>query len=247
MTKNIKNMKKIVIFLIFISNMINCKKKDIETPEQINANRFEACFKDKELPVLPKKDMYIEGEIDGRFFSISENADLSLECSVNSFYQLGYKAGYANPREWQGNGFDVFTFGEKPQFSYGLSIGFPAFQGDSIAYLKYFEQFQKGKTFTFLNFINKDPTPTDFTKLGTISFSFTIFGGCSEAFAQNVMTSSSVEDQTGSYCKVADVKEYKLANGQIFRRDVTIEFDVKIGGRSVPLKRIKNGRFVFSY
>jgi hypothetical protein len=240
-------MKKIIILLVFTSSLFSCKKKDVETSEQTNANRFEACFKDKELPVLPKKDMYIEGEIDGKSFSISESADLSIECSISSFYELGYNTKFASTREWQGNGFGVFTWGDKPEFSYALNVGFPSFQGDSIAYLKYFEQFQKGKTFNFLNYVNKDPTPFDFTRLGYISFSFTIFSGCSGNISPNVMTSHQVEDQAGSYCRIADVKEYKSANGKIFRRDVTMEFDVKIGGKAAPLKRIKNGRLVFSY
>jgi hypothetical protein len=203
-------MKKILILFILIPTLFSCKKKEVETPEQTNASKFEECFKGKEFPQIPKKEMYIEGEFDGRYFSISESPDLSLACSIYSFYELGYSKKYANPLEWQGNGFDAFTWGDKPQFQYQISVRFPAFQGDSIAYTKYFEQFQKGKVFRFINNIN--PSISNSTELGTIDFAFTIFGGCSDSFTQNVMQSSVVENQTGSYCRVTDVKEYQQAD-----------------------------------
>ena len=88
---------------------------------------------------------------------------------------------------------------------------------------------------------------TAYAELGTVTFSLGLFG-CSEPLSLgNSMSSAIIEDQAGSYFRVADVKEYKSVTGQIYKRDVTIEYEVKIGGRSVPQKRIKNGHLFFSY
>ncbi len=240
-------MKNIILFLLLLFSFLDCRKKNIETTEQTNAQIFETCLKSKEFPNLPKGNIYLEGEIDNKYFCISENTDFGVSCSLQTFYQGGYKAKYADARNWEGNGFDVTNFSSKSQYQYTFLIGLPSFQGDSLAYIRYFDQFQKGKTFRFLK-VDDKTTISAYAETGIVTFSLGIVSGCAEDLTLgNSMTSSNVGDQTGSYFRVSDVKEYKSANGQIFKRDVSIEYDVKIGGTSVPLKRIKNGHLFFSY
>lgn len=240
-------MKNIILLLLFIFSILSCKKKNIEIPGQTNAQIFETCLKGKEFPNLPKGNIYLDGEIDNKYFCISENTDFGVSCSLQTFYQGGYKAQYADTRNWEGNGFDVTNFSNKNEYQYTFLIGLPSFQGDSLAYIRYFDQFQKGKTFRFLKIDDKTSIST-YAEIGSVTFSLGIVSGCTETLTLgNSMTSSNVDDQTGSYFRIADVKEYKSTSGQVFKRDITIEYDVKIGGKSVPQKRIKNGHLFFSY
>ena len=121
-------------------------------------------------------------------------------------------------------------------------VNFQSFQGDSLAYLNYFEQFKKGKTFQFIN----SPEIKNVVKPESVEIVFHVFQ-CSQSFSiPNRVSSASDIDQTGSYFRVVDVKEYK-SGGQVYKRDVTMEFDVKLGIRGTSLSRIKNGRLFFSY
>jgi hypothetical protein len=241
-------MKNIVFVSIIIVLLVSCKKKNIESSEQIqNAQALEACFKGKELPVIPKKDLYIEGEIDGKYFSFSPNENFGIRNTLKNFHAMGYNPQYANKTEWQGNGFAVYpiytdSVKSKDQFNYYIEIGYQAFQGDSLAYLQFFNQFENGKNFTFRNAYGVKEA----TKPQIVDMSMPLFGCSDPVNGGNTFNSIDV-DQIGSYFRVADVKNYQSASGEIYKRDVTIEFDVKLGGGALTTKRIKNGRIFFSY
>lgn len=228
--------------------LLSCKKKDIESSEQIqNAQALEACFKSKEFPNIPKNDLYIEGEIDGKYFSFSQNENFGVRSTLKNFLALGYNPNYAKTTEWQGNGIAVYpiftdTAKTKEQFNYYIEIGFQAFQGDSLAYLQFFNQFAKGKNFIFRNAygVKEASTPQ------IVDISMPIFGCLDPINGGNTFNSIDV-DQTGSYFRVSDVRNYQSASGEVYKRDVTIEFDVKLGGGALKTKRIKNGRLFFSY
>jgi hypothetical protein len=241
-------MKNIIFVSLIMVFLLGCKKKNIESSEQIqNAQALEACFKGKEFPTIPKKDLYIEGEIDGKYFSFSRNENFGVRSTLKNFLALGYNPAYAKTTEWQGNGFAVYpiypdTVKNKDQFYYYIEVGYQAFQGDSLAYLQFFNQFEKGKNFRYRNATGVEEA----TKPQIVDIRLALFGCSDPINGGNTLTSIDVE-QTGSYFRVADVKNYQSASGEIYKRDVTIEFDVKLGGGEVTPKRIKNGRIFFSY
>jgi hypothetical protein len=227
-----------IIFLLFFVFFFSCRKKNIETPEQTAFANLLACVNSKDYPVMPKTDIYMEGEMDGKYFSISNSGHLGVRNTLRSFFALGYRTEYANTKEFQGNGFAVYSLDTLGKYLYDIQFGFQNFQGDSSAYIQYFDQFQKGKNFHF----RKEQTIKEITEPYSIDATFSVYG-CDKPIA-NALTSYNV-DQTNSYFRIADVKEYKSANGVVFKRDVTIEFDVNFGPNNI--KRIKNGRLFFSY
>jgi hypothetical protein len=236
-------MKKITFVLCLVATLISCKKH-VETPERTATALLMACVNDKELPNMPKGSTYIEGELNDKYFSISNNPHFNVHCSLQNFLGAGYQKTYTNLSEATGNGFIVSPVDTMSTLNYLLQVSFPTFQGDSIAYLNYFSQFQKGKEFRFRK-------ETGLIKDGlvpeTVEIIFHVFQ-CSQTFSiPNRLSSASDIDQTGSYFRVADVKEYKTVNGQVYKRDVTMEFDVKLGNQGTSLSRIKNGRLFFSY
>lgn len=240
-------MKNLVVILLATSTFWSCKKH-IETPESealTTSKAVKACFIAKDLPNLSKNDIWIEGEIDGKAFSISPNKNMSVRNTLANFLGAGYKKDYARTYEWQGNGLTVYPIVDsvdtKALYDFYINVNYPTFQGDSLAYLQYFNQFQKGKTFKF----RKGETPLAQAESGTVEINVLVGIGCTPSATNGKGISSSAADQTDSYFRVADVKEYKSVNGQIYRRDVTMEFDVKIGYGEVL--RIKNGRLFFSY
>ena len=213
-----------------------------------SAEALDACFKGKDLPNISKKEIYVEGEIDGKYFSISKNENFDVRSSLKNFFALGYNSAYSTTTDWQGNGFSVYPVVSdsttKDQNNFYLDIGFSAFQGDSLAYIQYFEQFQKGKSFKFRN---NDYNVKSATELQAVDITIAVFGCSSSAPITKGNGYSSMEsEQNGSYFRVADVKNYLSTSGQIYKRDVTIEFDIKLAG-GVTTKRIKNGRLFFSY
>jgi hypothetical protein len=247
-------MKNIILLALFFATFFSCKK--VETPEEAQSHIFEECFNDKKFPNLPKDIAFIEGELEGIPFSISKTDKTNIFNSVSSFFSQGYKPAYLNQTEWQGSGISYVSYNADFEREYELNVSFQAFKGNVIAYSKYFEQFQKGKTFEFIPF-NDKTILQDISKTGVVSFTLSIQGCANDvvdnsgiiksASFSNIITSQNFKDQSSSYCRVADVKEYKDANGKIYKRDVTIEFDVKLGGANFPTKRIKNGRILFSF
>jgi hypothetical protein len=247
-------MKNIILLALFIATLFSCKK--IETPEEAQFRIFEECFNDKIFPNLPKDSAFIEGELDGIPFSISKTNKTNIFNSLSSFFSQGYKPTYLNLTEWQGSGISYVSYDANFEREYELNVAFQAFQGNLIAYSKYFEQFKKGKTFEFIPY-NDKTIFQDISKTGVVSFDLIIRGCANDVVNKNgligfstfnnIITSQNFQDQSGSYCRVADVKEYKNANDKIYKRDVIIEFDVKLGGTNLPTKHIKNGRIVFSF
>jgi hypothetical protein len=208
-------------------------------------NGIKACFVAKELPNLSKGDVWIEGEIDGKTFSISPSKNMSIRNTLGNFWGSGYKKEYARTYEAQGNGLAIYSVSDTAsvpdKYNFQFSVNYPSFQGDSLAYLHYFNQFQKGKNFKFRT---GDISFKGELEPETVEISVAVLGGCSTVSTNGKGISSRVADQTGSYFRVTDVKEYK-SGSLIYRRDVTMEFDVKIGIGEVL--RIKNGRLFFSY
>jgi hypothetical protein len=237
-------MKKIIIILLCISNLLCCKK-DIGNLEPTIGDKILACVNAKELPNITKGDIWIEGEMNGKYFSMSKSANLWIQNPLQSFLAGGYKKDYADIRIATTPAFIVFQNPSDTtvsKFHYYLDINFPYFQGDSIAYLNYFSQFQKGKEFKYRKnsgSIQEGLVPE------TVEITIDVFE-C-DANTSNRLTSSQGVDETGSYFRITEVKEYKSANGQVYRRDVTMEFDVKLGLKETTLVRIKNGRLFFSY
>jgi hypothetical protein len=241
-------MKTLVAVLSFFMVILTSCKRDIipEVPANVKeAQEIKACILTKEFPNLPKGDIWIEGEIDGKTFSISPSKNMSIRCTLRNFWSLGYKKDYARTYEAQGNGFTVYAVSDTApvpdKYNFLFNVNFPAFQGDSLAYLQYFNQFQKGKNFKFRT---GDVSFAGELEPETVEVSILVLGGCSPVTTNGSGIPSRSADQTGSYFRVADVKEYK-SGSLIYRRDVTMEFDVKIGVGEVL--RIKNGRLFFSY
>lgn len=239
----------IILFLAFLS----CKKdtgQNVITAEQITfAKEFEVCYNGKVLPQLPKKDTYIEGELDGKPFSVSSSDNYSVLSTLTGFKARGYQKEFANlekSKEWLGNGFLVVpvtsTVGvPSDEKNFEIHLQFSYFRGDSTLYEQYFNQFSIGKTF---NIAQKE---SDLEKFGAVQLELFVMG-CSNLsepqFGRGI--SSNGIDQTGSYCRIADVKDYKSASGQIFRRDITIVFDMAVSTPGLQPKRIKNGKLFFS-
>jgi hypothetical protein len=242
-------MKTLIAILSFIMIILTSCKRDItpEVPANVNfSQEIKDCFVAKELPNLSKGDIWIEGEIDGKTFSISPSKNMSIRSTLRNFWSLGYQKEYARTYEAQGNGLSIYPVSDTvpipDKYNFVFNVNFPAFQGDSLAYLQYFNQFQKGKNFKFRT--------GDVISLAgelepeTVEISAQVFGGCSPVTTNGRGITSFAANQTGSYFRVADVKEYK-SGSLIYRRDVTMEFDVKLGVGEVL--RIKNGRLFFSY
>jgi hypothetical protein len=247
-------MKNIILLALLFVTLFSCKK--VETPEDAQYRIFEECFISKKFPYMPKDTAYIEGELEGVPFLIAKTKKTNIFNGVASFFSKGYKPTYLNQNEWQGNEISYVSYDTNFEREYEFNVDFQSFQGNVIAYSKYFDQFQKGKTFEFIPY-NDKTIFQDISKTGVVSFTLFIQGCANDvadnsgiiktASFSNIITSQNFKDQTGSYCRVADLKEYKNADGKIYKRDVTIEFDVKLGGTNLPTKRIKNGRIVFSF
>jgi hypothetical protein len=239
----------IILFLAFLS----CKKdtsQNTVTAEQITfAQEFQTCYNEKKFPQLPPKDTYIQGEIDGKSFSVSSTEDFAVLSTLTTFKARGYQKEYAElekRKEWQGNSFAVVPISPSGGFpksfqDFDIYFSFSSFRGDSLAYEQYFNQFQLGKTFKFAQ------QESDLQQLGVVDCTF-IISGCANLSDPQVSraVSSLGIDQAGSYCKVSDVKEYKSASGQIFRRDVTMLFEMAISTPGLQPKRIKNGKLFFT-
>jgi hypothetical protein len=248
-------MKNIILLALFIATLCSCEKTP-ETPEEAQYRIFEECFNDKKFPNLPKDTAFIEGELEGIPFSISKTAKTNIFNNVSAFFSEGYKPNYLKQNEWHGVPISYVSYDSTFEREYELNVLFQSFQGNAIAYSKYFEQFQKGKTFEFIPYNDKTAIQ-DNSKTGVVSFDLFIRGCANDGINKNgiigfstfsnIITSQNLQDQSGSFCRVADLKEYKNADGKIFKRDVTIEFDVKLGGTNLPTKHIKNGRILFSF
>jgi hypothetical protein len=239
----------ILMTVICLVSLFSSCKKDIPTDDPAqHLAALKACLNDKEFAVVPKQGMYIEGEIDGKYFSISKTDKQYLRNTLTNFLILGYQPSYANTQEAYGNGIAIYPIDTtaKPsdsKFNYYFQVIFPSFQGDSIAYINYFNQFQNGKNFSFRkDFDNK----ADVLALETIGFSILMTGGCNQDATKASSLHSSGIDQTNSYFRIADVKEYST-NNRVYKREITIEFDVMLGSQNTALTRIKNGRIFFSY
>ena len=218
-------------------------RKHIDKPQQTETELLMACVNDKELPNTAKGATWIEGELDGKYFSFSKSPEFQTKCTLGNFLALGYQNEYAKPSEWYGNGLTVFSPDTSARFRYYFEVNFQHFQGDSIAYLNYFRQFEKGKVFQIIN----SPGLKNTVKPEIVEIVVSVFQ-CAQSFKiENSISSASEIDQTGSYFRISDVKEYKSTSGQVYKRDVTMEFDVKLGNKGVTLSRIKNGRLFFSY
>jgi hypothetical protein len=244
-------MKKLII-LVFTSVCLlfmGCRK-DIASSiseKEATIQALTACLNSKNLPTIPKQDIYMEGEMDGKYFSISKNARTTVRSTLANFLAAGYQKQYADTTEWQGNGFSAYPIPNKDsadiaEYHYYIQANYSTFRGDSMAYVRYFNQFQKGNNFTFrktIGDVKEQVTPN------TVSFEIFMFQ-CQNNRAEGLALISEGVDQTNSYFRIADVKNY-TSGGQIYKRDVTIEFDVTLGYKGTPVKRIKNGRLFFSY
>jgi hypothetical protein len=243
-------MKKIIIlfFLPLCLFYASCCK-DIIPPineKEATIQALTACLNGKNLPNIPKQDIYMEGEMDGKYFSISKNNYTSVRNTLGNFLGAGYQKQYADTTEWQGNGFSAYPIPNKDstdiaEYHYYIQANYQSFRGDSLAYIRYFDQFEKGNSFTFRKTlgIKEAVIPK------TISFEIFMFQ-CQDNRAEGVALISEGVDQTNSYFRIAEVKNY-ASSGIITKRDVTIEFDVTLGYQGTPVKRIKNGRLFFSY
>jgi hypothetical protein len=148
-------MKKIIslIFSTICLLSIGCKK-NIDSPiseKEATIQAITACLNSKTLPDIPKKDIYIEGEMDGKYFSISKNAHTSVRNTLANFLGAGYQKQYADTTEWQGNGFAAFpipSFTDTAEYNYYIQANYQSFQGDSLAYARYFNQFEKGSCYS---------------------------------------------------------------------------------------------------
>jgi hypothetical protein len=241
-------MKKVIVLfvtIIFFFLTEGCKKKNIETPEQTKIQAITACMNGKTLPDLPRQDTYIEGEIDGKHFGISKNAHTTVRSTLKNFLAAGYQKQYAYNTEWQGNGFAAFPIDtvDIAEYHYYIEVNFSSFRGDSLEYMRYFDQFQKGNNFTFRKKLG-DMAEAVIPK--TVSFEVTLFQ-CDNDLVSGGSLNTESADQTNSYFRIADVKNYVSPSGEIYKRDVTIEFDVSLGTFGKTVKRIKNGRIFFSY
>ena len=235
-------MKKVIFLMFSVMLLFGCRKH-IDTPQQTETDILMACVNDKVWPNTVKGDTWIEGELDGKYFSFSKSPQVQTKCTLGNFLALGYLNEYARTSEWVGNGLTVFSPDTSARFSYLFQVNFQHFQGDSIAYINYFRQFEKGKVFQLVNIAEIKNT----VKPETVEIVMSVFK-CAQSFKiENSISSASEIDQTGSYFRISDVKEYKSASGQVYKRDVTMEFDVKLGNKGVTLSRIKNGRLFFSY
>jgi hypothetical protein len=235
------NMEKILLVTISSLLFLTCKNDELEFLQKktIATEDFNTCLKSKSLPVLPKQDTYIEGELNGKYFSLSNHKQANVSCSLGSFRGNGYKEEYIRKSEATGNGFYVYPIGDSIEYQYYIQIEFPALQGDSLAYEKYFDQFQKGKTFNFL----KGWKGFEESLIPSNIWMFLTFDGCNNI---GYLDTRSIE-QTGSYFRVSNVKEIKDAQGKVVDRQVTIEFDAQFGKEDLPVARIKNGKLVFWY
>jgi hypothetical protein len=245
-------MKKIII-LIFLSVCllsIGCRKH-IEPPalseKEAYIQAMNACMSGKFFPNIPKGNVYMEGEMDGKYFSISKNAYTTVRSTLGNFLAAGYRKEYAYKTEWQGNGVEAYPIppnkdsADIAEHHYYIQANYPSFQGDSLEYTRYFDQFQKGNNFTF----RKTAGLAEMVIPQTVSFNILLFQ-CENSLAEGGHLISEGVDQTNSYFRIADVKNY-TSGGQIYKRDVTIEFDVTLGVKGTAVKRIKNGRLFFSY
>jgi hypothetical protein len=234
-------MKKILLVTISSLIFLTCKKNELEfSQRKIKATEdFNTCLKSKKLPVLPKQDTYIEGELNGQYFSISNHKEANVSCSLGSFRRDGYKQEYARTTEATATGFFVYPIGESMEYKYNIQIEFQGLQGDSLAYEKYFEQFQQGKTFKFIKEWNKFEHALI---PGTVTMYLT-FDDCNNI---GYLGTRSI-DQTSSYFRVSNVKEIKDGQGNVVDREVTIEFDAQFGKEDLPVAHIKNGKLVFWY
>jgi hypothetical protein len=235
-------MKKKIVFILFAFLFLQCRRnKETERLLQVTTDTqsFNTCLKSKKMPVFPKQDTYVEGEINGNYFVLSNHKEANVSCSLGSFRGNGYKPEYKTSLGAIGHGFYVYPIRDSTEYQYFLTVDLPAFMGDSTAYEKYFEQFQKGKVFNFVEF---PKVFEDAFKPETVRMFFT-FDGC-----ENIgLISSELVDQTGSYFRVSNVKEIKDGQGKVVDREVTIEFDVQLGKGDIPVGRIKNGKLVFWY
>jgi hypothetical protein len=234
-------MKNILMIIIVLLLFITCKNKDDELlQKQATATEeFNTCLKSKKLPIFPKQDTYIEGELNGQYFSLSNHKEANVYCSLGSFRNSGYKQEYTRKNEGTGNAFYVYPIGDSSDYKYFMQFEFPSFNGDTIAYEKYFEQFQKGKSFKFL----KEGGGFESLFIPDMVYMYMTFEGCNNI---GYIGTKQI-DQTGSYFRVVNVKEVKDGQGNVIDREVTIEFDVQLGRNDIPVGRIKNGKMVFWY
>lgn len=235
-------MKKISILIIGLLTFINCKSKDFEASQKqaTATEEFNTCLRSKKLPVFPKQDTYIEGELNGQYFSLSDHPNANVYCTLGRFRRDGYqKEEYSRINEATGNAFYVYPITDSIEYNYDFQIQFQGFTGDSLSYEKYFEQFQKGKTFEF----RKASIGWEGGLKPRVVEIFSTFYGCNNIGD----IGSRLVDQTESYFRVANVKEIKDGQGNVIEREVTIEFDVQLGKGDIPIGRIKNGKMVFWY
>lgn len=235
-------MKNLILLASLVIGLSSCKK---EVPESIRlAQEAKACFIARGFPNLPKKDAYLEGEIDGQPFVISTNDRYYVGTSLSDFFQDGYQPEYGLASNLRGNSFSASSAnvtGPKLKTYYIISVDFPLFRGDTMAYKQYFNQFKQGKTFKFRE---KNLDVKGLLEPETVGIYVSVFD-CAATTANSSVLSSSEAVQSGSYFRVIGEKEYKDASGQVYKRDITIEFDVKVGfGEAL---HIKNGRLLFSY
>ena len=84
-------MKKYIVPIIFILVLFSCKKEAplsiLNEAENEAKLKNEACFNDKKLPTSEVGFAYVEGEIDGKLFRITEGKDgFTASQNVTDFF-----------------------------------------------------------------------------------------------------------------------------------------------------------------
>ena len=252
-------MKKRILIFLSIACLLGCKKEPNPTTSISAAaletkHKAEACYNDKMLPSSKAGFTYVEGEIDGKKFRVTDGQDrfITSQNATDFFYK--YDSKYLEiekeGRTWWGIGYNFIPLDDNlPNLSidknFYFQLQFPYFRGDSSKYVKYLAQFDEiGKNFP----IGEMPDDKEFLKKLETNFNMKIqLRGCDiKPFESSPLYFLSAGgSQKDGYFRLVDVKKYRNGD-RIYRRDLTFEFEVNLYSNTLfaPFKRIKNGKIV---
>ena len=243
-------MKKNIVIFLSIACLLGCKKEpSISAADSEAKQKVEACYNDKILPNSKAGFTYVEGEIDGKKFRISDGQDrfIAAQNATNFFsqYDKEYLEKEKRGTSWQGIEYSFIPLDDNlPNLpldkNFYFQLEFPSFRGDSLKYIKYLAQFDEiGKIFP----IGEMPDDKEFLKKIETNFNMKIqLRGCEVGSLYFLSAGGSQKD---GYFRLVDVKKYKNGD-KIYRRDLTFEFEVNLYSNFLaePYKRIKNGKIV---
>ena len=219
-------MKKYIVPIIFILVLFSCKKEAplsiLNEAENEAKLKNEACFNDKKLPTSEVGFAYVEGEIDGKLFRITEGKDgFTASQNVTDFF-YGYDSKYLDIEKqgntWWGIGYSFIPVDDNlPSLSVNknlyFQIQFPYFRGDSVKYNNYLKQFEEiGKSFP----IGETPDDATLQKKFETNFNLRILmKGCS---GQETYFVNAYGSQKDAFFRLKEVKYYRNRD-KIYRRD----------------------------